>query len=214
MIQNYFLKMIQYLRENEEVMLWEELLDVSEKDATEVIAYLKIQYANEVLDYPYQAPAFDEKAALWGAKTIYIAAQLLLYRENNAREIPDLLKIFENDITISSILSADLSLRFLPDIITQLEMIDSEDPLIEILEKFLVTWHFSGISYLKDADLLDLNLIKSDNCLFQLYCNRVIYFKNLIFLKRDELKNHILANLGNYKTEFWNEINLGMVSNA
>jgi len=81
-MQNYFLKMIQYLRENEEVMLYGELIDFLEIEIKEVREYLENQFAEESLDYPYQPPDFDQNAAIWGAKTIFLASQLLLYREN------------------------------------------------------------------------------------------------------------------------------------
>ena len=214
MTQNYFLKMIQNLRENEEVMLYGELLDISESEGEEVAEYLKKQYEEESLDYPYVAPVYDKKAALWGAKTIYFAAQLLLYRENITQDVAQILKPNEFECTPARILSADLTLRFLPDILNQVKMIESEDPLIDMIESILKIWHYSSISIKDQCEDLNFKEIVEDKCLLQLYCNRVIYFKKVNLAKREELKNVILANLGFYKAEFWNELSLEMRSNA
>jgi hypothetical protein len=209
---NYFLKMIQDLRQYEEVMLYGNLLHFSEAEQKETLEFLQSEYAKESTDYPFLAPDFDPSAALWGAKTIYLATQLMLYRENKVADIEVFLPDFMNKITPSALLSADLSLRFLPSVITHLKMIDPEDRLIEILEKHLYTWHFSGISYFLKPENLNFEVIVSDKCLYQLYINRVIEYKKLHFANHPALTEGIKANLSIFAEEFWkgfkNEITL------
>jgi hypothetical protein len=207
MEQNYFLKMIKHLREDEGVMLYALLLNISNKNAWEVAEYLENSYQQEVLDYPYQAPAYELKAALWGATTVYIAAQLLLYRENKVAEITAFLPPYDQNITPGAILSVDLCLRFLPDIIKELQKIDTEDPLIPLLEDYLKTWHFSGIGYPIENDLLDFTVIQSDKCVHQMYANRVVAYKDIQRAKHTAIHSVISANLGNYGTQLWSQFN-------
>ena len=55
---------------------------------------------------------FNKDAALWAAKTIYIAAQLMLYRENKSVELAKLLPDYNGEINASSILSSRLMHSF------------------------------------------------------------------------------------------------------
>ncbi len=206
--QEYFLNMIKNLRQNEDVMLYNNILKVNEIETEIAIEFLKKEYQNETLNFPFQSPDFDKNAALWAAKTVYISAQLILYRENKSEDIPTLLPDFQDTISPSSILSADLCLRFLPDMLVQLKFFDSEDPLVEILEKILSQWHYSGINSPLEIDKLDFTVIDSDDCLRQLYINRIIENKSLNLAKLPPFKDNILANLGIYGKEFWKEFSL------
>ena len=145
MTKYYFLNTIQTLRKQEEAVLYEKLLPISEQEKKEAADFLYQEYQQEALEYPYQVPEFDVFAALWAADFLYTALQLVLHREQKEQDLVQLLPDFPNEITPSAILSADLCLRFLPDVIIQLKLIDSEDALIEILEKQLTLWHYSGI---------------------------------------------------------------------
>ncbi len=206
MKDNFCLNMIQHLRKNEEVMLYGNLLTIEKEEVEAIINFLKEEYQSESLNYPYAIPPFDEQAAFWGAKTIYLATQLLLYRENRLEDLSNLLKSFEGEVSASTILSSDLCLRFLPEIIKELKLIDPEDSLIEILESSLYVWHYSGINYALDIEKLDLETILSNECMQQLYCNRIIQYKNLKLANHNSLNHLILADLGNYSSMFWKEL--------
>ncbi|MBL4754912.1 MAG: hypothetical protein JKY52_15110 [Flavobacteriales bacterium] len=205
MDSGFFFNMIEKLRQDEEIMLYGNILKFDELEEIEVIEFLRNQYEAESMDYSHVAPAFDDDAALWGAKTIYTAAQLILYRKDEPDSLAALLPFFEGEFNSSSAVSVDLCLRFLPQMITQLKLIDHEDRLIEVLEKQLYLWHYSGVAYKLKPDKLDLSMISSDPCLHQLYVNRIIANR------RSELAQHISnsdlvrANLGIYQNEFWKE---------
>ena len=165
MKHNYFLYMVQHLRQHEEVMLYGNLLHIDDSDAAETVAWLQEEYGKESSEYPHTAPPFDAAAALWAAKTMNAAAQLLLYRENKPEDLGSLFPPFDREIDSSAILSADLCLRFLPDTLRELKLIDSLDPLILILENILQAWHYSGISYPIDPAKTDLETGMADLCL-------------------------------------------------
>jgi hypothetical protein len=208
MTNPYFFKMIQRLRAKEEVFLYGNLLEITEKEAEETISFLRIEYQKEYLEYPYSAPEYSAEGALWAAKTVYLASQLLLYRENKGLELETLLPDYPAAPSASSILSIDLCLRFLPNIITQLKLIDTEDILIELLERKLYTWHYSGIVYPLAVDRLDFSSITMDKSVHQLYVNRILKYKKLPLALHPSCKELILANLGNYAKEFWNEFTI------
>lgn len=205
MKQNYFLNMVQHLRQHEEVMLFGNILHIDDTDAAETVAYLQEQYRAESLEYPYTAPPFDAAAALWAAKTMNMAAQLLLYRENKPDDLSTLFPAFDREIDKSCMLSADLCLRFLPDTLRELKIIDSLDPLILILEHILQQWHYSGIHYPLDLSKPDLEKCLADPCMRQLYLDRIIHYKNISLAQHELFRHHISAALGLYAPDYWKE---------
>ncbi len=188
--------MLEMLRQQEEILLYCNLLSISEEEKVEAILFLRKEYLQESLDFPYQAPLFDANAALWAAKTVYIAAQLMLYREHKEVDLLELLSDYEGDFSPAAILSADLYLRFLPDMLIHLKMIDSQDKLIEILEKMLEKWHYSGIKYALEIEKLDFETIENDLCVKQMYANRVIFYKKNALFQHPILQPLLLANFG------------------
>jgi len=205
---NYFLKMIQHLHQEEEVLLYANILEFSIQDQHEVVAYLREVYAAASLDYPYQAPEFDENAALWAAHTLYMSNQLLLYRENAEADLGKILPYYTEAITPSAILSADLTLRFLPDVISELSVIDPDDALIPILESHLLVWHYSGVHYKLDIGKMAFATISKNPCLKQLYCDRIIQYKHRALAQHPLFHQTIKANLGIHAATFWKDFEL------
>jgi MoxR-vWA-beta-propeller ternary system domain bpX4 len=205
-MENHFLQTIKHLRDYEEVMLYGNLLQVSEEHQQETVDYLSNEYKREALNYPGKAPLFDSYAALWSARTIYIGSQLLLYRENKEADIEMLLPAFEKEISASTMLSADLLLRFLPDLVTHLKVLDPSDKLVAILEIHLRTWHYSGVAYPLPVEELDFTFITSDQCLQQLYVDRVIENKRISFVTQSPLGEAVKASLGNFAGILWTDL--------
>lgn len=195
--------MLTAIREREEIILYDNIFQVSEPEQHQVIDYLSQVYHQESLEYPYQVPTFDIHAGLWAANTLYVAAQLLLYRKNSNADLLTLLPNFIYPKTPSAVLSADLSLRFLPDIITQLDKINPEDELIPIVEKHLYSWHYSGISYPLSVDKLDFTVEESNRCLQQLYANRIIEYQRKPLAETTAFSEIVGASLGDYRKNFW-----------
>jgi len=205
MTSYYFHDMIRTLRQHEEVVLYCHLLSAGQEECDLLTAFLQKEYEREAASWPYHAPPFDPGSALWAARTVYIAAQLILYREHKPADFVSLFPDHDGAYTPSAILSADLCLRFLPDMIVQLKMIDSEDELATALEKILLRWHYSGVRYPLETDGLPMEMITTDNCLLQLYANRVITHKKIKLAQLPALRETIAASLGMYGREFWND---------
>ncbi len=208
MTANYFYKVIHNLRQYEEVMLYDNILIFNEEEEQKVIDFLREEYVLETKNYPNNAPVFNEKAALWVAKTVYLAAQLILYRKNNDHDLSKMFPNFENEIDNSAVLSADLCLRFLPDMLVQLNIIDNEDKLIEILENILVNWPYSSIKYKMPKAALNFNKLLMNKCTEILLINRIIENKRIDLALMPEIKPIIAGHLGIYATQFWNEFNI------
>lgn len=206
MNNNHFLKTIFRLRQREEVLLFANVLNVKPIEQREVLQFLHEEYRTEALNYPHEAPDFDEAAALWAAQTVYWAAQFILYRENNAEDLEKILTDFEGQTSPSAMLSADLCLRFLPVMLVQLKMIDPEDEMVEILEEILYRWHYSGVNCSLDIEKLDMSYVMDNACVLQLYLNRIIEYKKTKLAENDMFKSHIKSNLGMYTKEFWSTL--------
>lgn len=208
---NYFLQVIEHLRKHEEIILYGNILTI--RNETEVCDFLREEYELETKNYPFQPPEFNADAALWSAKIVYISAQLILYRENNKNDLASLISMYENEITPSVMLSADLCLRFLHDMTMQLKFIDAEDELIDLLEKILYQFHYSGIPMIENVEEINYEILNQNECLFQLYTNRIIEFKNKKLALHSFLKQSVLASMGNYKNIYWNELNTTELNN-
>jgi len=202
-----FLETIYHLRTVEHVILYSRPAVIPNNEEQDVVAFLEGEYERESVDYPFITPAFSATAALWAAKTVYNAAQLFLFRENKATELQSLLPLFNGTIDASAMLSADLCLRFMPSLKYALETVDVNDPLIAIVEEFLKYFPYSGIG--RDGKFLaqDTTIIINNNCLKQLYLDRITERKATKWANEEIIKSAILANIGNYKSYLWRELN-------
>lgn len=228
-MSHYFSKTIEHLRHYEEIFLFGNLLSISESEKESVIDLLEIEYKIESVEYPQPAPIFDKNAAFWAAKTVYTAAQLMLYRETEVKDLPSLFPSFESKynqnnlesetkLTASQLLSADLTLRFLPAILINAQLIDPEDELIAILEKELIKFHYSAIGYgfrfekkeeIQETILnSDLELLFSEKTFLQLYADRVLEKKDLNFASIPQIKSQLKSDFGIYANQFWKEFNV------
>lgn len=194
---------IQHLRSEEEIILFNRISQIAPAEEALLLEFLETEYQNECLDYPFTPPQFQPAAAIWAARTLYFSAQLLLYRENKEQELPILLPAFTGEINPSAILSADLCLRFLPDIVRQSKDIDIEDRLNHLLETILYDFHYSGIGLLAPTDTMQWN---DDPCLSQLYLNRVVQRRAAKLAEWPPVKAGLLLNMGNFATDFMKTI--------
>src|SRR5579859_2501839 len=134
---NHFLDTIRHLRNHEEMVIYDRFTPDKKVDEDAVIEVLRAHYAQESLEYPGVAPAFEPNAAAWAARTVYTAAQFLLHREKGVERTKAHFPSFPGVPTSGAILSADLCLRFLPDIVRKTKELSPEDWLAEMLETHL-----------------------------------------------------------------------------
>lgn len=199
-----FFDTISELRSQEQIVIFNRILKIDPSDESKVNEFLKEEYSLESNEYPSNAPSYSAAAGIWSAKMVYIAAHLLIHREHSPENLPELFPKDEFEANESNILSVDICLRFLPPIIFQLKLINPEDKLIQILEKHLIKWHYSGIGYELENEELSFEKILSSNCLSILYCERVIDKRAVKLAKTEHVNRLINEQLGDYKKELSN----------
>lgn len=205
---SFFYNTIYQLRSNEEIVLYDRMLDFSQDDEELVKSFLLIEYDGEKENYPYTPPEYDANTALWAAKIVYTTSQLMLYREHKIEELNELLPAFEGELNASAILSSDLCLRFLPQILNETKYIDPDDELISLAEKYLKDWHYSSIGYPIVADNLVFDAIASNKCLQQMYVDRIIANKDVKRAAFSFTHEKIKETMGDYAYEFWNDLKI------
>lgn len=206
-----FLETLYQLRTIERVILYNKIESVSVDEERDVADFLQSEYEREATDYPFEAPSFHQDAAIWGAKTLYFASQLLLYREDKPAELREIVPGFSGTINAGALLSADLCLRFLPQVILQLIVIDAEDPLAGILNEYLKKFHYSAVGYDIDLDNTNWDMLENE-CLNQLYLDRVTERKAAKWASIPAIRAGLFANMGQYKNDFWRNIDLTIIN--
>jgi len=204
--ENLILNCIHHLRTDEELLIDYSnslVADVHEKD---LVLYLQREFENEQLEYPINKLEFSSKAALWSAKVVYKAANLLLNREEEPKDLSIFFSLFDEKLTGGQILSVDLCLRFLPAILKQIKNADPSDPLIDLLELILKQWHYSAVGYFSKLEDFNFDEYWNDSCLLQLYVDRVIEKKSRVYLKVPELLAHIHGCIGIHAQTLWKEL--------
>lgn len=201
-----FLDTIYHLRTIEQVILYDKLITISETEETEAVLFLETEYEKEILEYPGIAPDFNAEAALWAAKTVYLATQLLLHREHKRSDLNILLPDYTGIQDASAIISADLCLRFLPQIVSEIKRLDAEDLIIEILEKYLTQFHYSAIGSELDTENISFEIIEANDCLLQLYIDRIVQRKSIKWAQSDFIKKQLEIGFGDYQKLFWSQL--------
>jgi len=201
-----FLDTIYHLRTIEQIILYNKIMTVSRSEEIDTTSFLETEYENEILEYPDVTPKFNPDAALWAAKTVYSAAQLLLFREHKINELLDFLPKYHGEIDASALLSADICLRFLPQIILEMKRLDADDLVIPILENHLVQFHYSVIGYEIDIEKINFDVLDANDSLKGLYLNRIVERKAVKFAEPDFIKKQLEIGFGDYKKVFWPQL--------
>jgi len=202
----YFYDTIYGLRKREEIILYNRLLDFDPAEEQMVADFLALEYKRECISYPFTPPLFDASAALWAAKTIYIFSQLMLNRDNPADDLPQLLPVYDGMMDAGAVLSADLCLRFLVELVPTIRNIDSEDPLLQILHAHLHLWHYSGTGLDLKTGKVNMEAFAANDCLMQLYADRVVEKRDIKRAMVPDLYQRLKTGMGLYSPVFWKEL--------
>lgn len=201
-----FLDTIFLLRKEECITLFSDLQKISPQEEAEAGDYFETEFEKERLEFLSDQLICNKEAAVWAAKTLYHSARLYLIRENTAKDMDQLIPGFKGARTISSILSADLSLRFLPQIITALNAVDPEDSLITVLENILTEFHYSGIGYDLDLEKVNWEEELKDRTYRKLYLERIVAKRDYKLAEIPFINTLLIAEFGMHKDTFWREL--------
>lgn len=206
--QSPFLDTLFLLRKEECITIFTDVKKISPKEEQEVAEYFESEFEKERLEFLSDQIPFDKEAAVWAAKILYHSVQLYLVRENTEKDLSQLIPGFRGQLTVSSRLSADLSLRFLPQIIISLKNTDPDDPLIALLENILKQFHYSGIETELDLENLNWEEELKDKTYRKLYLERIVENKVYRLAEIPYINRLLTAEFGWYKDIFWKELKI------
>lgn len=203
-----FLDTLFLLRKEGTLTIFSDLKTLSEEEEKEAEDFFESEFEKERLDFLSDKIPFNKEAAIWATKILYHSAQLYLIRKDTAKDLEKLIPQYQDEKDVSAILSADLSLRFLPQLLDALQVADSTDPLVKILENILQQFHYSGIG-------LDLNLEKinweeelKNKTYRKLYLERIVEKKAYKLAEIPYINQLLIAEFGMYKDIFWRELKI------
>lgn len=203
-----FLDTLFLLRKEGALTIFSDLKTLTKKEENDAEDFFESEFEKERLDFLSDKISFNKESAIWGAKILYHSAQLYLIRKDTAKDLEKLIPQYQGEKDISAILSADLSLRFLPQLLDALQVADCTDPLVKMLENILHQFHYSGIG-------LDLNLEKinweeelKDKTYRKLYLERIVEKKAYKLAEIPYINHLLIAEFGMYKDVFWRELKI------
>jgi hypothetical protein len=203
-----FLDTLFLLRKEGTLTIFSDLKTLSEKEEKEAEDLFESEFEKERLEFLYDKIPFNKESAIWAAKILYHSAQLYLIRKDTAKDLEKLIPQYQREKDVSAILSADLSLRFLPQLLDALQVADSTDPLVKLLENILHQFHYSGIG--SDLDLEKINWEEElkDKTYRKLYLERIVEKKAYKLAEIPYINQLLIAEFGMYKDIFWRELKI------
>jgi hypothetical protein len=118
--------------------------------------------------------AFDARTACEAAELIRQASWALVNREERAEDLKRRLRMSTAPTTPAYHLSADLLLRYLPQLLKRARGLDATDPLIQIFGDLLRRWPLSGaLSDVEEGPLTTTDFGKHPGLLL-LYAERLV----------------------------------------
>lgn len=203
-----FLDTLFLLRKEECITIFSDLKEISKKEEQDAADYFETEFEKERLEFLSDQIECDKETAVWAAKVLYHSAQLYLIRKDTAKDLDKLIPQFKGKKNVSSLLSADLSLRFLPQIISSLQIADPEDPLIKMLENILHQFHYSGIGFDLDLEKINWEEELKEKTYRKLYLERIVEKKAHQLAEIPYINQLLTAEFGIYKDEFWRELKI------
>jgi hypothetical protein len=165
-------------------------------------AKLRAYHAEDALELPHAAPAFDAAAARWAAQLLYHTVQLALLRELDEAVIGQCLTDFAGEITPEATYSADLTLRYLPDLLRLAKGLAPGDALVARLLALARQWPFSFVGTAPDAMEAEAAVL-AHPALRQAYLDRIIRLKDRARAGQPHLVPLVQAALGGHAATLW-----------
>jgi hypothetical protein len=190
-----------------QITLENQLLPAGDEEDAEALALLKSYYHEEVLHMPGQAPDFDPAAALWATRYLLVAAQVTLRRDLDEEAVRARLLPYTGTKDAGAIFSADLMLRYLPDLLQLAKGLAPDDVLVVCLQQTLLTWPFSSVG-MGIAGEIELSPILAHPSLRFAYRDKIIRLRDTNRMQHPAVRELIAAALGEYASDLWPEFQL------
>ncbi|MCR5890956.1 hypothetical protein LRS06_24850 [Hymenobacter sp. J193] len=163
---------------------------------------LRAYHAEDVLELPHAALAFDAPSGLWAALFLYHSVQLAVRRELDEAVIGQCLTDFAGEITPEAIYSADLTFRYLPDLLRLAKGLAPGDALVSRLLTVARQWPFSFVGTAPDATEAEAAVL-AHPVLRQAYIDRIIQLKDRARASQPHLVPLVQAVLGGHAATLW-----------
>jgi hypothetical protein len=179
-----------------------EVIPFEPQDVRNTETALLQYHANDSLNMPGTAPAFDAAAALWAANYLYRAIQLTMLRNLDEDAVRGLLTPFQGQVTSEAVYSADLSLRYLPALLDLAKGLSPNDVLVVLLKQTAKDWPYSSVG-MELADDIDINAIMNDSSLKYSYIDRIIEARDNNRCKGSQVNELVAEALGHHAGALW-----------
>lgn len=162
-------------------------------------------YKEDALEMPANVPNFHPEAALSAARYLYNAVQLVINRDLDAEIVEKYLNILPEPATPEIIYSADLSLRYLPELFSLAKGLSPLDIVVAKLKETATRWPFSSVG-VEIEDEYDLEKIIGHPALKYAYSDRILAKKDKKRAAHPLVMDLVDEILGAYAAELWPEV--------
>lgn len=195
------------LMQSGQVTVPHEMVNFEQVDLKDSVVLLEAYHYSDSLEMPGIVPNFHADAALWAAKYIFTTIQLLLLRNIDGAEIDTYLRDYGGERSAEAIYSADLTLRFLPDLLKFGSGLSPADPLIVKLKSTAERWPYSSVGVEELTSQADENILAHPSLRIA-YIDRIIQKKDVARLRYTNEKNLLKEVLGNHQAKLWPDLSL------
>jgi hypothetical protein len=177
----------------------------TEADLQKAKVHLQQYYHDDCLEMPGAAPAYNEAAAIWGAMYIYRTVQFILLRNLDEHAIQEAMPTPPAERTPDVIYSADLTLRYFPNLFHHARGISPGDPLVKHLQQTATEWPFSAA--MTDLPIAgSLEYIWQHTSLQKAYIDRIIRGKDIRKALHPACLPFIQEALGAHISTLWPQL--------
>ncbi|UOQ70443.1 hypothetical protein MUN79_17090 [Hymenobacter cellulosilyticus] len=163
---------------------------------------LETYHAEDAREMPHTAPGFHASAALWAARILYYTILLTLVRELDEIVIQEYLTDFAGDSTPEVVYSADLTLRYLPDLLRLAKGLAPGDALVARLQTLGRQWPLSLVGQELPLPESEAQVLAHPS-LRQEYVDRIIRIQDRRRAGQDQLRPLVQAALGGHAATLW-----------
>jgi hypothetical protein len=147
--------------------------DPSSAQDAEAVDVLRHTYSTHALGVAGKPLEFEPRAAVPASKLVYHACWFLMSRTEPDAELERLLSMPQRRGSAADDLSADLSLRYLPQIHRRAKAMNADDRLTTLLAEILRRWPLSGVLADLDDGPIDLGSFNDHVGIWLLYAERL-----------------------------------------
>lgn len=163
---------------------------------------LREDHALQQQELTATVPAFHAEAAIWAAGFLYRAVQLVMLRNLGEEVVNELLTPYGGEVSPETILSVDLSFRYLPNLMGLAKGLAPEDVLVKRMMEAAISWPFSSVGMKVEGDM-KIDVILNNACLRREYIDRIIEARDTKRCNNVQVNEYIQEALGDHGVVLW-----------